>query len=134
MRTDSLQNETSPTVGRRDLSHARAICKWAPEWIEEILDGGRGHTRACTHKSKRLGSGASDVRYAPESGAKAGIAAGLSRAISGHLSTIHIKLKLALKSLPDRNQLAPRAHFMRIDVSPSLSPTETEGSTECQLP
>jgi hypothetical protein len=27
-----------------DLSRARAICKWAPEWIEEILDGGRGHT------------------------------------------------------------------------------------------
>ena len=52
---------------------------------------------------------------------------------SGHLSTIHIKLKLALKSSPDRNQLAPRANFMRIDVSPSLSPTETEGSTECQL-
>jgi hypothetical protein len=35
MRTDLLQNETSLNVGRRDLSHARAIVKWAPEWVEE---------------------------------------------------------------------------------------------------
>jgi hypothetical protein len=31
--TNPFQNET---VSGRDLSHARAVCKWASEWIEII--------------------------------------------------------------------------------------------------
>jgi hypothetical protein len=27
-------------VNTRDLSHARCICNWAPELVEEILSGG----------------------------------------------------------------------------------------------
>lgn len=30
----------SNQVNKTDLSHARAICQWAPEMVAEILDGG----------------------------------------------------------------------------------------------
>ena len=40
-RTDLLQNEGSPTaqVNDRALSQARAIVKWCPEYVEDILAG-----------------------------------------------------------------------------------------------
>ena len=49
MRTDLLKLSTSSSdqkVDKGDLSRARAICKWAPEWIDEILDGGGAFAKA----------------------------------------------------------------------------------------
>jgi hypothetical protein len=38
-RNDLLQNETSQAIDKRALSQARAIVKWCPEYVEDILAG-----------------------------------------------------------------------------------------------
>lgn len=41
-----MKFSTGDQVDKSDLSRARAICKWAPEWIEIILNGGGEFSRA----------------------------------------------------------------------------------------
>jgi hypothetical protein len=47
MRTDLMTTSVNLTeVSTRDLSRARAIVKWAPEWVDEILDAGGAFSKA----------------------------------------------------------------------------------------
>jgi hypothetical protein len=45
-RTDLLKISGGERVDSGELSRARAICKWAPEWIDEILDAGGAFAKA----------------------------------------------------------------------------------------
>jgi hypothetical protein len=66
-----------------------------------------GVFKAWTHKSRRLGSRAFDVRYAPDSGAKADIAACSSRATEAVIRSPHRLPRAASRGRSTKAPLRP---------------------------